>query len=194
MLPSTVQVYPACIRLFADDPSLELSRKLWWKGQLRLGNLHESTCRFFIWQDSGKTLAFRPSECICTCVLASPGEVMVKLQKIAALFSCPGQKVSLFETWECDLVAYIPSLILLESEATCLNSQDRYITNYQRRYLLNILPQLPGSDRQFVCHNSLSLCCQPNQGSFCIYTCEEGGIAILDFAFKAHAQREICSD
>ena len=27
--------------LFADDPLLEPSRKLQWKGHLRLGNLHE---------------------------------------------------------------------------------------------------------------------------------------------------------
>ena len=81
---------------------------------------------------------------------------------MAAPFPCPGQKVSLFETWEYDLVAYIPGLILLELGATYLSSQIRYITDYQRRYFLNIfLPWLPGDDRQFAHHNRLSLCFQP---------------------------------
>ncbi len=40
MLPAAVHVYPVCIRQFADDHLLELSRKLLWKGHLRLGTLH----------------------------------------------------------------------------------------------------------------------------------------------------------
>ncbi len=39
MLPSTVHVYPACIGLFADDPSLEL-QKVTVERPSALGNLH----------------------------------------------------------------------------------------------------------------------------------------------------------
>ena len=83
MLPSTVHVYPACIGLLADDPSLELSRKLQWKGLLRLGNLHEFHVQipYLARRRKNSRLTARPSECICTYVLASQGGASVKLQK-----------------------------------------------------------------------------------------------------------------
>ena len=55
----------------------------------------------------------RSSECICTYVLAA-GVGLQSSCKNGCTVSLPRAIVSLFETWECDLVAYIPGLILLE--------------------------------------------------------------------------------
>ncbi len=66
-----------------------------------------------------------------------------------------------------------------------LNSQIRYITDFQRCYLLNVLPRLPGNHKLRVIIAGHSVDSLGNQGHS-VYMCEEGEIVILDFEFEMH--------